>query len=175
VLEKLIQAFDDCFYVSLNTRLIRGDDEPIYKPAYSSCDFNQVIFAHGFFTSALHEVSHWCLAGEERRKRVDYGYWYNADGRTQEQQKKFESVEVKPQALEWMFSQVAGAKFRISADNLEGESTDPEPFKKAVVSQVERYCQQGLSDRAKLFHEKLIQQFNKNYILSADNFLLADL
>ena len=35
------------------------------------------------------------------------------------QQQAFERVEVKPQALEWLFNLCCGHRFRISADNLE--------------------------------------------------------
>ncbi len=34
-----------------------------------------------FFASALHEISHWCVAGKARREQVDFGYWYCPDGR----------------------------------------------------------------------------------------------
>ncbi|WP_312772516.1 elongation factor P hydroxylase, partial [Enterobacter soli] len=31
--EQLIEIFDGCFAAEFNTRLIKGDDEPIYLPA----------------------------------------------------------------------------------------------------------------------------------------------
>ena len=31
--EQLIEIFDSCFADDFNTRLIKGDDEPIYLPA----------------------------------------------------------------------------------------------------------------------------------------------
>ncbi|WP_411546223.1 elongation factor P hydroxylase [Klebsiella pneumoniae] len=66
-----------------NTRLIKGDDEPIfcypradlpadddfypltpYHRRSRDClprghDVSSIVFAHGFFASALHEISHW--------------------------------------------------------------------------------------------------------------------
>ncbi len=42
------------------------------------------------------------------------GYWYAPDGHTQEQQALFEQVEIKPQAIEWLFAQAFGRKFRVS-------------------------------------------------------------
>lgn len=48
--------FDQCFYTDFNTRLVKGDDEPVYLPADADCDHHRVIFAHGYFASALHEI-----------------------------------------------------------------------------------------------------------------------
>ena len=90
---ELICLFESTFKKKYNTRLIKGNDEPIYLPANDVCQFNQIIFAHGYFSSALHEVAHWCLAGQSRRLLEDYGYWYIPDGRDHQQQAKFESVE----------------------------------------------------------------------------------
>lgn len=63
------------------------------------------------FNSALHEISHWTIAGKERRLLADLGYWYAPDGRTREQQALFEQVEVKPQAIEWLLPQLLAASF----------------------------------------------------------------
>ncbi|SUC30833.1 Protein of uncharacterised function, DUF462 [Providencia rettgeri] len=79
--QDLINIFDECFGVTYNTRLVKGDDEPIYLPADEAVPYHRIVFAHGFFTSGLHEISHWCIAGEARRQQVDYGYWYCPDGR----------------------------------------------------------------------------------------------
>ena len=175
MLTQLIELFDRCFFQNYNTRLVKGGAEPLYSPADHSCDYHRVIFAHGFFSSALHEIAHWCLAGEQRRQQVDYGYWYTEDGRTAEQQKIFESVEVKPQAIEWMFSLASGQKFSLSIDNLNGEYSDPIPFKLAVLAQAKAYCVHGLPQRAALFHRQLVAQFNPTYQLSAENFSLDKL
>lgn len=175
MLERLITAFDDCFYVRYNTRLIKGDSEPIYYPADQRCDYHRVVFAHGYFASGLHEIAHWCIAGEARRELVDYGYWYVPDGRNAEQQQAFEQVEIQPQAMEWMFSLAAGQPFRISVDNLNGQSHDGAIFKQAVYQQVLSYCQQGLPERAAVFHDALIKAFNSDYQLQTDNFSLQSL
>ena len=101
----LITLFEACFSDKFNTRLVKGNDEPIYIPGgvhvegYEIENYHQVIFAHGFFRSALHEAAHWLVAGDLRRLQVDYGYWYAPDGRSADQQTEFESVEVKPQAV----------------------------------------------------------------------------
>ena len=173
--EDLITCFDSLFSDSFNTRLIGGADEPVYLPADAETGFHRVIFTRDYFASALHEIAHWCLAGEQRRQQVDYGYWYTEDGRTAEQQKIFESVEVKPQAIEWMFSLASGQKFSLSIDNLNGEYSDPIPFKLAVLAQAKAYCVHGLPQRAALFHRQLVAQFNPTYQLSAENFSLDKL
>jgi len=80
-----------------------------------------VIFAHGFYASALHEVAYWCIAGEKRRQLVDYGYWYCPDGRDIQTQHQFENVEIKPQALEWLFCVASDFPFNVSCDNLQGD------------------------------------------------------
>ena len=147
----LIQLFNACFESTHNTQLFCGDEEPIYLPADQNNSFNTIIFAHGFFSSALHEIAHWMIAGDERRKQVDYGYWYVPDGRNVEQQAEFQQVEVKPQAMEWVLSMAAGHRFQFSIDNLNGEETDPEPFKLAVQQQKIVYLQQGLPARADKF------------------------
>lgn len=126
------------WFSHLNVNLVKGDFEPEYFPA-TVTQPARIQFAHGFFNSALHEISHWCIAGEQRRLLPDLGYWYAPDGRTQEQQALFEQVEIKPQAIEWLFAQAFGRKFRVSLDNLTGEGGDGRTFKDNVFAQVQRY------------------------------------
>ncbi|MGG6831189.1 UNVERIFIED_CONTAM: elongation factor P hydroxylase, partial [Staphylococcus haemolyticus] len=76
---------------------------------------------------------------DKRRLLPDLGYWYAPDGRTKEQQALFEQVEIKPQAIEWMFSKAFGRKFRVSLDNLTGDGGDGSSFKDNVYAQVQRY------------------------------------
>jgi elongation factor P hydroxylase len=120
----LIELFDLHFYERFNTRLVKGKDEPIYLPANDQVEHHQVVFAHGYFSSALHEIAHWCIAGSERRLLPDYGYWYAPDGRDDQQQRQFQSVEVLPQAIEWAFCLACGLEFTISSDNLTGSKAD---------------------------------------------------
>lgn len=171
----LIGLFDRCFAESCNTRLVRGDGEPVYLPADDDCSFHRVVFAHGFFASALHEIAHWCVAGESRRQLPDYGYWYCPDGRNAEQQKAFEQVEVKPQALEWIFTRAAKKRFRVSVDNLNGVETDPSAFRQAVYQQVLVYCQTGLNARAEQFRVALAENFSGSKLLSSAEFQFAEL
>ncbi|MEB3767519.1 elongation factor P hydroxylase [Acinetobacter sp. MD2] len=121
-----------------NVILFKGEHEPEYFPAILD-QSAKIQFAHGFFNSALHEISHWTIAGAKRRLQPDLGYWYAPDGRTQEQQQLFEQVEIKPQAIEWLFATAFGRKFRVSLDNLTGDGGDGSQFKDAVFTQVQAY------------------------------------
>ncbi|MEJ2898616.1 elongation factor P hydroxylase [Acinetobacter sp. NS-4] len=126
------------WFSHLNVSLVKGDFEPEYFPATADTPA-RIQFAHGFFNSALHEISHWTIAGEKRRLLPDLGYWYAPDGRSAEQQALFEQVEIKPQAIEWMFAKAFGRKFRVSLDNLTGDSGNGASFKDNVFAQVQQY------------------------------------
>jgi elongation factor P hydroxylase len=159
-IEDLIELFSATFFADYNTRLIKGDlltgdNEPVYLPASEACSYHQIVFAHGYFSSALHEIAHWCIAGKERRLKEDFGYWYEPDGRNEQQQKVFESVEVKPQAIEWAFCIAANKKFNVSADNLNGAEADTQAFKVGVLKQVEHYLEHGFPQRAQQFIDAL--------------------
>jgi elongation factor P hydroxylase len=168
--QDLIQIFNDTFSSSANTRLIKGDDEPLYSPASDACDYHQIIFAHGFYASALHEISHWCVAGKARRLLEDFGYWYMPDGRDAEQQKTFERVEIKPQAIEWAFCVAAGKKFNVSADNLNGAAGDTITFKENVFQQVQQYLHHGFPVRAQAFIDVLANFYNVSLPLNITQF-----
>ncbi|MDB2331166.1 elongation factor P hydroxylase [Alteromonas sp.] len=155
----LIALFNQSF-ADFNTKLVLGNDEPVYLPASETCHYHQVVFAHGFFSSALHEIAHWCIAGDARRLQEDYGYWYCPDGRDAKQQAKFESVEIKPQAIEWAFTEAAGRKFQVSTDNLNGAQPDREGFTKNVEAQLNAYRQQGFPPRAQRFITALTATFS---------------
>lgn len=172
--QDLIALFDECFFSTYNTRLLKGTNEPLYLPADETRPHHSLFFAHGFFASALHECSHWLIAGEERRKLIDFGYWYVPDGRTEEQQQVFQTVEVKPQAMEWILSNAAGYRFRVSIDNLHGNESDTEAFKLAVYQQVQTYCERGLSKRAEMFRQALCQYYQISPILKWDDFNIKE-
>lgn len=155
----LIALFNRTF-ADFNTRLVKGNDEPIYLPANNECHYHQIVFAHGFFSSALHEISHWCIAGEKRRQLEDYGYWYCPDGRDAQQQADFEKVEIKPQAIEWAFTQAAGRKFQVSTDNLNGAQPDRQGFTENVAAQLTYYQQNGFPPRAQRFIDALSETFS---------------
>ncbi|GGO73639.1 elongation factor P hydroxylase [Bowmanella pacifica] len=169
--EDLITLFNGQFAASFNTRLVRGEHEPLYLPANSHTPYHQVIFAHGYYASALHEIAHWCLAGAKRRELEDYGYWYCPDGRDAVQQAEFEKVEIKPQAIEWGLCAAAGKAFRVSTDNLNGVEPDRAAFSRAVQAQALSYLANGFPPRARQFMQCL-QQFYATPILSPANFTL---
>lgn len=172
--QDLIQIFNQCFAESFNTQLVKGESEPIYLPADSDCDFHRVVFAHGFFASALHEIAHWCLAGPQRRLLPDYGYWYSPDGRDAAKQQAFEQVEIKPQALEWMFSVAAAFVFNISCDNLDGDyEPDRASFQQRVQQQVMKNLANPIPERANIFLQAL-QQFYGTAALRDTDFNYLD-
>ncbi len=136
--EALIQLFNTLFF-NQQVELVRGEHEPEYFPVKRNT-FARITFAHGFFASALHELSHWCLAGKARRQLSDFGYWYAADGRTEAQQRAFERVEVKPQALECLFTLACQRPFSVSQDNLFADfDTSTSTFAYDVYRQAEYY------------------------------------
>ncbi len=159
--DDLIRIFNACFTKTYQTRLIKGESEPLYLPMSDTTTYHAVIFAHGFFSSALHECAHWLIAGASRRQLMDYGYWYVPDGRDEGSQLAFQEVEVKPQALEWILSDAAVYPFQFSIDNLNGVETDTETFKANVRLQVLRYRKQGLWPRALQFHRALEAFYQK--------------
>lgn len=179
-IEDIIQLFDGCFLSSFNTRLVKGNDEPIYLPAgatdigIEAQDYAQVVFAHGYYASALHEIAHWCLAGEKRRLQVDFGYWYCPDGRTAEQQAKFQQVEIKPQAIEWGLCIAAGFEFNVSCDNLSGDEFGQQPdhraFRKQVHDQVKVYLANGFPARANTLMQALSKFYQQSMPTNIEQF-----
>lgn len=172
--EQAVKLFNALFIPTHNTQLVCCASEPIYRPADAEHPHHRIIFAHGFFASALHEIAHWCVAGKERRQLEDFGYWYEPDGRNAERQAEFEKVEVKPQALEWIFSRSADFQFHFSADNLSAEVGASETFKKAVYAQVQRYLTTGLPKRAKMWSDALIDFYRPGHALSLEEFSLQN-
>ncbi len=168
--EDLISIFNACFSTTHNTQLVKGTEEPLYVPTNPEQPYNAIFFARGFFASALHECSHWLIAGEKRRTLVDFGYWYVPDGRTNIEQELFQSVEIKPQALEWILSNACGYRFYTSVDNLNGKETDSLSFKLAVHNQIKTYCEHGLPSRAKKFRTALCDFYKTNYELNFKDF-----
>ena len=173
--EWLILHFNQWFSHHL-TILVRGQQQPEYFPATADAPA-RIEFAHGFLSSALHEISHWCIAGRARRQLPDLGYWYAPDGRSREQQALFEQVEIKPQAIEWLFAQAMGRRFRVSLDNLNGDAGDGAAFKDAVYAQVQAYLngQSTLPRDAAALIEHLCRECRNGQALHAHEFSRAQL
>jgi elongation factor P hydroxylase len=172
--ETVVRLFNQVFLKSYRTRLIGGGDEPEYIPAPDSNSEHNIIFTRDYFASALHEIAHWCIAGEQRRQLADYGYWYAPDGRTDNQQQQFEVVEAKPQAVEWLFSHACGSYFRLSTDNLNGEVAISDGFKKSVLNEVQAICTHQNSS-AITFAMILAAHYQRPVRFSPIDFLLSDL
>jgi elongation factor P hydroxylase len=151
-------VFHDCFAHDYNTRLQGGAGEPLYRPA-SAGTAAVIYYRHDYCASLLHEVAHWCIAGARRRALEDYGYWYAPDGRDAEQQRAFESVEIRPQALEWHFSLACKQHFRVSQDNLSQHPAAGERFRCAVIAQARQFCVEALPPRAQQFRSALALRF----------------
>ncbi|WP_075881052.1 elongation factor P hydroxylase [Vreelandella massiliensis] len=168
-LADITALFDGLFAARYQTRLIRGGDEPLYTPADAHTPYHQVIFARGFYASALHEISHWCIAGAKRRQWEDYGYWYLPDGRNPEQQRAFENAEVAPQALESLFARASGRTFHVSVDNLSADGAaevDRDAFAQRVAERALRYQEEGLPRRASAFYTALKRYYQEGATLA---------
>lgn len=145
----LIERFNGWFSHS-DTILVKGGDEPEYfaKTADSPA---KIVFAHGFFASSLHEISHWCVAGKRRRLLNDFGYWYAPDGRNAAQQHAFEQVEIMPQAIECLLTLMCGKAFKVSQDNLFADfDTSQSTFAMAVANRAIQLWQKGEQTGEKL-------------------------
>ena len=158
--ETLLERLNPWLIEHWQTCLIASDGEPVYLPKNDLRRFNEIHFAHGYFSSALHELAHWCVAGEKRRCLEDYGYWYYADGRTEQQQKQFEQVEIYPQAIEWHLALACGREFRVSADNLGLPDYNSQPFAQAVYNKAISLSETGLPSRTEVLRRKLADIFN---------------
>ena len=121
---ELVRCISEAFAASLgddyHTELVGGAPEPFYQPPIGA-DPAQLYFREDFPASALHEVAHWCIAGEVRRKQVDFGYQYIAGPRDAKQQAKFFELELHTQSLERAFARALGLEFQPSADNLQAD------------------------------------------------------
>ncbi len=175
---RIERVFFDCFGDSYRTRLLGGAVEPCYQPARDERGESLLCYREDFFASALHETAHWCIAGAARRKLHDFGYWYAADGRDAAAQRKFEAVEDRPQALEWLFSLACGFGFRLSVDNLDaqgGALPDTSRFAARVVAQARHLQHAGLPPRADVFYRALCREFATRLAPSELDFAVTDI
>ena len=146
---QLVALFNATFEKSDRTVLQGGADEPYYAPG----EPHRIVFREDFVRSALHEVAHWCVAGERRRTLPDYGYWYSPDGRDADQQQAFFTVEARPQAIERCFCEAIGISFSPSVDNV-GAQIEPQQLRRFEL-RIHEWCNQferiGLPLRAARF------------------------
>jgi elongation factor P hydroxylase len=138
--------------VRYRTRLTGGFDEPLYR-ACCTDGWSEIRFTRDYERSALHELAHWCVAGPERRRQDDYGYWYAPDGRNNEQQQLFFRVEVRPQAIERIFCEALDMPFSVSVDNLGNHRLEGvAAFATAVEQCACSIREQGFPERAAAIH-----------------------
>ena len=168
-IEILIDLFNQTFLDSHQTALVCCESEPIYRPAQDGQTADHIVFAQGFFASALHEIAHWCIAGSQRRKLEDFGYWYEPDGRSAQRQKQFETVEIKPQALEWLFTLACNRRFHFSADNLAAAVSVSDRFQQNVYAQARDYLTQGMPQDANTWLRALEHHFRPHQPLTASD------
>lgn len=147
-LNNLLQLLNRYYLNDYNTKLVGGFDEPFYQ-AFNDGNAAEIQFTQDYIRSALHELAHWCVAGVERRAQDDYGYWYAADGRNQQQQCEFFKVELKPQTIEWAFSVMCRVDFEPSIDNLMSEVEGQDKFKQDLNQYLQYMLRNGFSKRTK--------------------------
>ena len=111
--------------------IIGGADEPYYQ-APKENEKAKIFFKENYPRSLLHEMAHYCLAGQRRRKLDDYGYWYSPCGRNADEQSLFEKVEARPQGLEKAICEAIGIEFSPSLDDFSGR-----PASKTFLNKLE--------------------------------------
>lgn len=154
--QDLSPLFVACFH-EYQTELVGGAAEPLYTP-WQHNQPAKIYYTRDYYRSALHEIAHWCIAGAARRKLEDYGYWYAPEGRNAEQQLQFESVEVRPQALELLFCAAVGHDFFVSCDNFTVQG-DEESFQKSVWAEAQRMLEGAIPPRGLMWVQALQQAY----------------
>lgn len=146
--DRIRQVFDACFRQRYRVEMRGGAVEPYYEPAVNGAPA-RLWFREDFAASALHEAAHWCIAGAERRRLPDFGYWYVPAPRDLAAQSRFEAVESEPQALEAWLSAAAGRAFRPSFDDVGNDDRDRCRFLAALAQARERLESRGSPARAR--------------------------
>ena len=143
-----IEHLNNCVLQRYATRLSGGHAEPFYRAPLDDIPA-EVQFTLDHERSALHELGHWCIAGDARRLLDDYGYWYEPDGRSDEQQRLFYEVEIRPQAIEKHFCKALDIHFEVSTDNLVNHPRDgTDAFSARVQEQYLKDLSDGFPQRA---------------------------
>ncbi|MGB1237142.1 MAG: elongation factor P hydroxylase [Pseudomonadales bacterium] len=140
----LIEVFAEVF----PALTICGDaDEPFYR-APQAGEKAVLYFRSNYPRSLLHEMSHYCLAGDRRRQLDDFDYWYTPCGRSADEQLAFERVEARPQGLEKRFCELAGLTFSPSLDDFSGRPAS-EVFLQGLDSAYREMCERPPKTAAK--------------------------
>lgn len=156
--DECCQYLIDAFLVIFpNLKIIGGAEEPFYLAPKENIDAI-IYFRSNYPRSLLHEMSHYCLAGDRRRNIDDFGFWYSPCGRSAEEQEMFETVEARPQGLEKAMCEILGIKFLPSLDDFSGRPpsgdflenldvayremlTNPPPTAKKALRGLKNYCE----------------------------------
>ena len=163
-LQRIHARFKACFQESHRTGLKGHFPEPVYTPAQKD-ELAMVGYREDFIRSALHEIAHWCVAGEQRRKLEDYGYWYEPDGRGIDRQMAFYRVETKPQAIEFAFCLALDIPFDVSCDNVgHADVGDQEDFRGRVKCLLKQMSFDGFPPRAQIFLADLCQTSDLSWL-----------
>ncbi|MHC5224893.1 elongation factor P hydroxylase [Ignatzschineria sp. LJL83] len=133
-----------------------GAEEPFYESAKEG-QKAILYFRDNYPRSLLHELSHFCLAGDRRRKLDDFGYWYFPCGRTAEEQLLFEEVEARPQGLEKVMCEVIGIKFSPSLDDFSGN-----PPSNSFITNLEKAYQE-MSHTPPPTAQKVLEGFRSHF------------
>ncbi len=140
-------------------------------PADAEVPYNRIVFAHGFYASAIHEISHWCIAGKARRELVDF----SATGiaRMGVMPKRKASLKMLKRSRRHSTGcsvLAAGYPLNVSCDNLEGDfEPDRVVFQRRVHAQVMDYLANGIPERPARFI-KALQNYYHTPELTAEQF-----
>lgn len=152
---ELADCFNRTFARSHHTVLVGGALAPYYMPARAP-HRSIIRYREDFAASALHEAAHWCMVGRRRLALPDFGLWYVPSPRTPEQSAAFLAAECPVQALEMIFAEAAGLRFRVSVDDLDLElSGRRDSFAEEVAARARRWREDGLPVRAGILVEAL--------------------
>lgn len=136
-LATILHAFQ-CTFPELDIQ--GGAAEPFYQ-APKADRTATLFFREDYVRSLLHEMAHYCLAGDHRRELDDFGFWYHPCGRSAAQQKQFEAAEARPQALERIFCETLGVPFQPSLDDFSGRPISPVFLEKLENAYIEFHRQ----------------------------------
>jgi elongation factor P hydroxylase len=170
-----ITLFNSEFTQTDNTIIAESLDEPIYLPRDATHPFNRILYTQGSYTSVLHEISHWCIAGSERRLKIDYGYWYKPESQTLEEAELYKKFEAKTHGIEWIFSIAAGVPFYIIPNNLSAGFEVSQDLKEAVHAATLNYLNSGLPVSAERFKQALLKYYKREAVFNRVLFKLENL
>jgi elongation factor P hydroxylase len=170
-----IHLFNSEFKDTEATMIAESPDEPIYLPADEINPLNRILYTKDSYTSVLHEISHWCIAGAERRKKVDYGYWYKPESQTPEEAELYKKFESKTHGIEWIFCMAAGVPFHIIPNNVAAGFEISQDLKEGVYAATLNYLNHGLPVHAEQFKKSLLKHYQRESFFNISLFQFEDL